>query len=304
MNFSIETSGLSKRYGSVRAVDGIDLQVPEGSVFGFLGPNGSGKTTTLRMLLGLIRPNRGRVRVNGADLGSNRYAALGKVGAIVEQPALYPTLTGRQTLRMHATLIGRGRGEVEEILALVGLTHAANRKSKGYSLGMRQRLAIGRALLGKPQLLILDEPTNGLDPSGIAEVRELIKSLPERTGTTVLLSSHLLSEVEQMADTCALINKGKLLFQGPLEELKASAGAFLIAEVDDPARAAEVFTNSGLEPNIRGSFVEARCDWDKKGRAALLAALVCAGIEVSYFELKQPQLENVFLELTKPGGEG
>ncbi|MEM9232771.1 MAG: ABC transporter ATP-binding protein, partial [Pseudomonadota bacterium] len=265
--------------------------------------NGSGKTTTLRMLLGLIRPNRGTVRVNGADLDKDRNGALGRVGAIVEQPALYPTLTGRQTLRMHATILGRGKDQVDDILATVGLTHAAKRKVKGYSLGMKQRLAIGRALIGNPRLLVLDEPTNGLDPSGIAEVRELIKSLPSTAGTTVMLSSHLLAEVEQMADTCALINKGKLLFQGPLEELKATAGSVLVAEVDDPGRAAEIFAAAGLSPLVSDDRVEARCDWDRSARAELLSRLVSAGIAVSYFELRQPQLENVFLELTTPSAE-
>lgn len=302
MSLAVHTTGLSKRYGRVRAVEEVELAVPEGSVFGFLGPNGSGKTTTLRMLLGLIRPDRGRVEVNGHDLRSARRAALDRVGAIIEQPALYPSFTGRQILSLAATLLGRGRDQIDELLEIAGLTHAASRRVKGYSLGMRQRLAIARALIGDPRLLILDEPTNGLDPAGIAEVRELIKSLPARFGTTVLLSSHLLSEVEQMADSCALIKDGRLLFQGPLEELKASAGAMLVIEADDPPRVATMLKEKGLDPHIEGARVLCRCDWARAERAALLADLVKAGLAISHFELKKPQLEHIFLELTGPGG--
>ena len=304
MSLAVETVGLSKRYGSVRAVDGIDLQVPEGSVFGFLGPNGSGKTTTLRMLLGLIRPHKGRVRMNGHDVASERSQALGGVGAIIESPSLYPTFTGRQTLSLAATLLGRGRDQIDDLLDVTGLTHAAKRKVKGYSLGMRQRLAIARALMGQPRLLVLDEPTNGLDPAGIAEVRELIRSLPGRYGTTVLLSSHLLAEVEQVADSCALIKSGRILFQGPLEDLKASAGALLIVETDDPGAAAAILASHGLSPEIDGNRVTARCELSREERAALLTALIAGGVQVSHYELKQPQLENIFLELTGPGGKG
>ena len=198
MNLAIETAGLSRAFGSVTAVDGVDLQVPEGSVFGFLGPNGAGKTTTIRMLLGLISASAGTVRINGEDLGAARSAALSGVGAIVESPALYPNLTGRDIMAMAARLGGRSSGEAREMIDQVGLTAAANRRVSGYSLGMRQRLALAHAMLGKPRLLILDEPTNGLDPAGIADMRELIRALPRRLGATVFLSSHLRSPEPQL----------------------------------------------------------------------------------------------------------
>lgn len=301
MTLSIETEGLTRRYGSVRAVDGIDLQVPEGSVFGFLGPNGSGKTTTLRMILGLISPNKGRVRMNGYDLHRNRSKALTGVGAIIEQPALYPSLTGRETLSMACTLLGHSKNLIDPVLDVVGLTHAQHRKVKGYSLGMRQRLALGRALIGNPRTLILDEPTNGLDPSGIAEMRALVKSLPERFGTTVLLSSHLLAEVEQIADNCALIKQGKLVFQGPLKDLKDQAGATLRIETTHPVRVVEALVEKGLKPHAEGDWVSAICDWDRETRAAFLSSLTGEGVAISHYELRDAQLESLFLQLTGTG---
>lgn len=300
-SLAIETSRLSRRYGSIRAVDGIDLQVPEGSVFGFLGPNGSGKTTTLRMLTGLIRPSGGRAMMQGYDLARQRMKALSAVGAIVEQPALYPSLTGRDHLAMACTLLGHSRREIDPILEIVGLTAASRRKVKGYSLGMRQRLALARALIGNPRILILDEPTNGLDPSGIAEMRALIKSLPARFGTTVLLSSHLLAEVEQIANQVALIKSGQIVFQGTMDSLKAGAGSTLMVEVDRPGRVVQLLTDRGLKAHAEGDWVSARCDEDRAGLAALLSALVSDGVGVSHFELRRAGLESLFLQLTGDG---
>lgn len=301
MAYSIETRGLTRHFGKIRAVEDVSLQVPSGSVFGFLGPNGSGKTTTLRMLLGLVKPDTGSVLMNGHDLSAARGAALASVGAIIEQPALYPHITGHQTLKMAAALLGRGRRDIDEMLEVAGLTAAARRKVKGYSLGMKQRLAIARALLGRPSLLLLDEPTNGLDPSGIAEMRELVRSLPARFGTTVLLSSHLLSEVEQMADTVGLIKKGSLIFQGTLDSLKEGAASLLILEATDMAALTSALATRRLSPEDAKGKVQVLFEGGQADRAALLAALIAEGHAISHFELRPPGLESLFLQLT---GEG
>ncbi|WOI54727.1 ABC transporter ATP-binding protein [Parvularcula sp. LCG005] len=301
-SMTIQTKGLTRRFGSATVVDGLDLAVPEGSVFGFLGPNGSGKTTTLRMLLGLIKPHRGVVELNGANLRRNRRQALTGVGAIIEQPALYPSLTGRDALKMTCILLGHDQSRIDPILDVVGLKDAAHKRSKNYSLGMRQRLALAQALIGDPTLLILDEPTNGLDPSGIAEMRALIKSLPARFGTTVLLSSHLLSEVEQVANHCALIKSGKLVFQGPIAQLKADAGATLVIGADKPGRVVQLLGDRGLKGYQEGQRVMAVCDWDEMQLAAFLRTLVEDGLNVTHYELRAAQLENLFLQLTGTGG--
>lgn len=303
MSFAVETSSLSRAFGSVTAVEGVDLAVPEGSVFGFLGPNGAGKTTTIRMLLGLIKPSAGSIRLNGDDLAGRRSAALSGVGAIVESPALYPNLTGWETVMMAARLAGLPRSEARDRLNQVGLSAAADRRVSGYSLGMRQRLALARAMLGRPRLLILDEPTNGLDPAGIADMRQLISDLPRQLGATVFLSSHLLSEIEQTATHCALIDRGKLVFQDRLARLSDKAPVIIALETDKPARLAKRFLEDGVHADRDGAVVRAQLDLDPGSRAGLVSALVAEGYGVSGVWTERPSLEAVFLKLTGRGRE-
>jgi ABC-2 type transport system ATP-binding protein len=237
--FSIETHGLAKSFGAVRAVDGIDLAVPAGSTYGFLGPNGSGKTTTIRVLLGLVNPSSGSWQLLGRRMPSEAMAALPDVGALVEGPAFYPWLTGEENLARIDAMGPDGqrqtrRTRVAEALSRVGLSAAAGRKYKAYSLGMRQRLGLASALLRPRRLLVLDEPTNGMDPQGTREIRHLIRQLGSE-GTTVFLSSHLLSEIEQVCSHAGVMHRGKLLAQGTLAELRATSKPRLRVEVDDPA---------------------------------------------------------------------
>jgi ABC-2 type transport system ATP-binding protein len=222
---AIETSGLTKRFGARTAVDGVDLLVPRGSAFGFLGPNGAGKTTMIRMLLGLTHASAGQMRLLDHPVPAERAAALQRVGAIVEDPRFHTHLSGRENLRIVAAVRGAEANErIAPALARVGLAERADDKVKRYSLGMRQRLGVARCLLADPLLLILDEPTNGLDPGGIQEFREMIRAMVEQEGRTVFLSSHLLDEVEKLCDAAALVDRGKVIPQGPIAEL-AEGGA-------------------------------------------------------------------------------
>ncbi|HEX3582062.1 MAG TPA: ATP-binding cassette domain-containing protein [Thermoanaerobaculia bacterium] len=216
---TIETTALTRRFGTRVAVDDVHLQVPQGEIYGFLGLNGAGKTTTIRMLLGLIRADEGEVRIFGEPF---RREVLARIGALVEMPSLYSHLTGRQNLEVTRRQIGAPKTSIDRSLGVVGLDDDANRLVREYSLGMRQRLGLALALLGSPELLILDEPTNGLDPAGIHEMRDLIRRMPAEHGVTVFLSSHLLAEVEQIAGFIGIIHKGRMVFQGPLAELRGS----------------------------------------------------------------------------------
>lgn len=299
MSYSIETRQLGRDFAGQRAVDAIDLRVPEGSVFGFLGPNGAGKTTTIRMLLGLVRPSRGSIRINGLDLLRQREQALNGVGAIVETPALYPNLSGRDMLELAALAMDCDRAAIPELLDLLQLSEAADRRIGHYSLGMRQRLALARSLLGRPRLLILDEPTNGLDPAGIADMRRLIRELPERFGATILMSSHLLSEIEQTAEHCALIHRGRLVFQGRIESLKSCVPPTLVVDSLAPDRVEAVLSELGWTTRTCASEVRARVDLDAWELAALNRRLVAQGCAVSGLRMERPTLESVFLDQTR-----
>lgn len=219
----IETKNLRKSYGDFTAVDGINLHIPKRSVYGFLGPNGAGKSTTMKIFLGLTKPTEGTFSIDGKKYPGNRMEILREVGSFIESPAFYGNLSGEENLDILRKILGLPKSDVAEALELVGLTQYKNRLAKKYSLGMKQRLGLAGALLGKPPILILDEPTNGLDPVGIHEIRTLIRSLPEKFNCTVLVSSHLLSEIELMADTIGILNHGQLLFEGGITELKNSA---------------------------------------------------------------------------------
>lgn len=236
-SYIIQTDRLSFAYGDLSVLHDVSLQVPTGSIFGFLGPNGSGKTTTIRLLLGLIHSQKGQIKLFGQDLGTQRLSILRRVGALIETPTLYPHLSGRQNLEIGRLARDAKRGQVDKVLAMVGLTQDALRKVSSYSLGMRQRMGIALALLDDPELLILDEPTNGLDPAGIREIRTLLVGLSQSHGKTIFISSHLLSEMEKMVTHVAIVNAGHLLFQGSISELRADQHVRTIGISNDPSYA-------------------------------------------------------------------
>ncbi len=279
----------------MRAVEALDLRAEPGAVYAFLGANGAGKTTTIRMLLGLIRPHAGAVRLFGEPF---RRSLLARVGALVETPSLYPHLTGRENLEIVRRLSGLKRAAADRALEIVHLDGAAGRLVSGYSLGMRQRLGLALALMSQPELLVLDEPTNGLDPAGIREVRELVSGLPSRSGATVFLSSHLLAEVEQVATHVGIIDSGTLLFEGTLGSLHARMRPRLEIEADRPADAAAILASASFaatRPNGSGIVIQ---DADEALAARANALLVGRGIAVHRLQLRSPSLEEVFLSMT------
>ncbi len=299
---AIETSGLTKRFGERTAVDGVDLVVPRGSAFGFLGPNGAGKTTTIRMLLGLTHASAGQMSVLGHPVPAERGTTLQRVGAIVEDPCFHPYLSGRENLRVVAAV--RGPEAVKRIapaLARVGLAERADEKVKRYSQGMRQRLGVARCLLADPLLLILDEPTNGLDPGGIQEFREMIRAMVEQEGRTVFLSSHLLDEVEKICDAAAIVDRGKIIMQGPIAELAEGGTRHeLILGVDDVDRALNALAGSELVREARRSDEGIRVvlSGSTRDAAQINAMLVRAGVGVARLEPVRHSLEQRFLEVT------
>lgn len=295
----VETGGLTKRYGRITAVEDLDLTVRRGEVYGFLGPNGAGKTTTLRMLLGLIRPTSGTATVLGERPGSER--GLSGVGSLVESPAFYPYLSGRDNLKVMARYSGAPKARIDEALGQVELSGRAKDKFKKYSLGMKQRLGVAAALLKDPELLILDEPTNGLDPKGMADMRALIRELG-RGERTVLLSSHMLGEVEQICDRVGVIQHGELLREGTVEELRGGEGLVIRAEPLD-----EAVGVLGALPSVEDVRVEdetLRLAVDPERAAEINQKLVSNGVRVSELRSSGQSLEEVFLELTgSPGQE-
>ncbi|MGW4198079.1 ABC transporter ATP-binding protein [Streptomyces sp. NPDC005004] len=300
----IATRGLTKRYGAQLAVDGLDLSVPAGSVFGFLGPNGSGKTTTIRMLMGLIEPTSGTARVLGRPMPGSTRAVLPQVGALIEGPALYGFLSGRDNLLRYDAADPTAdprtrRARVAAALERVGLAAASGKKSKAYSLGMKQRLGLAAALLQPRRLLVLDEPTNGLDPQGMREIRTLVRELAS-DGTTVFLSSHLLDEIEQVCTHAAVMNRGRLVVQGAVAELAAGAHGRLVVLTPDPADAARVLKEQGVaDVAVEGERVTGAPP--ARDLAEVSAALVTAGVRVRGFTLERASLEDAFVALT---GEG
>ncbi|MBH5335474.1 ABC transporter ATP-binding protein [Streptomyces pactum] len=316
---TIETRGLSKRYRSGQlAVDALDLTVPRGSVFGFLGPNGSGKTTTIRMLMGLIEPTAGKMRVLGEPMPRAARTVLPRVGALIEGPALYGFLSGRDNLVRYdsadPTADPRTRSaRVAAALDRVGLTSAAGKKARAYSLGMKQRLGLAAALLQPRELLVLDEPTNGLDPQGMREIRTLVRELAD-DGITVFLSSHLLDEIEQVCTHAAVMSQGRLITQGAVTELMAASRGRLAVTTPDPAEAVPVLKEHGVtdivvrDERITGELPADAGAGAGGGRgdtpydlADLNAALVRAGVRVRAFGTERASLEDVFVALT---GEG
>ncbi len=302
--WAVSTSALTKRFGSQTAVDALDLQVPTGSVYGFLGPNGSGKTTTIRMLLGLIEPTSGERAVLGLPIPQQARTALPRVGALVEGPAFHPYLSGRANLaRLDAAdrfADPRTAGQrIDAALDRVGLLAAAGKRYRAYSLGMRQRLAIAAALLMPRDLLVLDEPTNGLDPQGTREVRSLIGSLAA-DGATVLVSSHLLAEVEQICTHLGVMREGRLVAQGSVGEVRGAGQSTCQVQTSQPEEAARVLTELGVSEVVAAGGV-VRGTPGEVAPDKIVAALVHAGVGVSGFAVTRPSLEDLFVSLT---GEG
>jgi len=297
-NFAIETVGLTYNFGAQTVVKDLSLQVPVGSIYGFLGPNGAGKTTTIKILLNLLQSPADQVFVFGKEINSNRIASLKRMGALVEQPAIYAHMSGKENLNNRCILLGISKDRGDEMLALVGLTDAADKKAGKYSLGMKQRLGIALALLSDPELLLLDEPTNGLDPNGIIEIRNLMIELTTKHQKTILVSSHLLAEIEKTATHVGIINKGQLLFQGTINELHGLSKPSVKIETDDQAAAINILTTAGAtviqqdEISILVNFA------GKEEMGKLNSLLVQNGLTVYSIAKERKDLEHLFLDIT------
>ena len=303
MSAAIETHRLTRRFKRHLAVDAVSMTVPERAVYGFLGRNGAGKTTTLKMLLGLIQPTEGAARVCGVDVARDRLGAARNVGALLEAHGFYGNLSGRENLDLTRTLLGLPATEIERVLEVVEMTAHARRRVSDYSLGMRQRLGLARAMLGAPPVLVLDEPTNGLDPDGIADMRRFLKSLPERTGATVLLSSHLLGEIEQTATHVGILSHGRLVLEGALDRLKADLAPEIAFQTDDEARAAALAAARGFELAATDEGLVARLNPGEDVRtasAALNRALIEADLAVFSIGPRARSLEGIYREVSAP----
>lgn len=298
-SFIVETQRLDYTFRSGQPIlQQLDLQVPEGSIYGFLGPNGAGKTTTLRLILGLLKNQRGVIRLFGNNINTHRISAMRNTGALIESPSFYLHLTGKENLEVFRLSLGCPRSRIDEVLKIVGLTDAAQKRASAYSLGMKQRLAIAITLLNDPALMVLDEPTNGLDPSGIIETRELIKKLNKEQGKTILVSSHLLTEMEKMATHIGIIHKGKLLFQGSMQELHKMQEdkAIINIEVNDTAKAVDLLKDHSIQYVNGGSLT---VNFESRQRtAAINKLLVDGGVDVYQVSVAQHDLENLFVQIT------
>ena len=294
-NYIIETSNLTKKFGKFLAVDQVNLLVPKGGIYGFLGPNGAGKSTTIRMLLGLIKETKGEVKVFGKSIKEERIAILKRIGSMVETPSYYGHLTAYENLEVTRKILGTEKIEIDRVLEIVKLTDVRNKAVRKFSLGMKQRLGIAQALLGKPDLLILDEPTNGLDPSGIIEIRELIKSLPKDYGITILISSQILSEMELMATHVGIINNGKLLFQGSMDDLRKKQKAVIQLEVEPRADVEMYLKNRGIPYKADKRYLYLEPNYQP---AKINRELIMNGYAVHQLMMKKNSLEEIFLSIT------
>jgi ABC-2 type transport system ATP-binding protein len=296
----LETKELTRYYGQHACVNKVNLSIKRGEIYGFLGPNGAGKTTTIRMLLGLIKPTSGEIRIFGKDLIDDRLTILKSIGSLVESPSYYGHLTAYENLKTIQRVFDVPKKRIDEVLEVVRLRHVSNQLVKEYSLGMKQRLGIATALLSHPKLLILDEPTNGLDPAGIQEIRDLIKELPKKYGMTVLVSSHLLSEIEQIATQVGIILKGELIFQDSIEAIKKKNRPKLKMGTLQLEQAYQVLYKNGWKPIIENNFI-----WlstiDPERIALANEQLVKEGVSIYKLEEVHPSLEDIFLELTGKG---
>lgn len=297
-NYIIETKQLSKDFSGEAAVNQLSIHVRKNEIYGFLGPNGAGKSTAMKMILGLLQPTHGSIRLFDKNFDSNQIALLSSVGSLIEEPSYYANLTGYENLEIIQRLLKLPKENIDKVLKIVKLYEQKDKLVKNYSLGMKQRLGIALAIIKFPKLLILDEPTNGLDPAGIQEIRELIKSLPQKYDMTVIISSHILSEIEQMATTVGIINKGKLLFEGQLTELEEDEK--YLFETSDDALAEQLLMRKGFELEENQSIVLK--DYNKTNIAAAVKVLVANDIDIYQVRMVRKSLEEVFLDMT--GREG
>lgn len=297
-NYAIETVGLNYNFGAQAVVKNLSLQVPKGSIYGFLGPNGAGKTTTIKILLNLLQSPADQVFIFGKEINSHRIASLKRMGSLVEQPAIYGHLTGKENLLNRCILLGIKKSKCAEMLSLVGLTDAANKKAGKYSLGMKQRLGIALALISDPELLLLDEPTNGLDPNGIIEIRNLMIDLTAKHGKTILVSSHLLAEIERTATHVGIINKGELLFQGTIGALQDLSKPAVKIEIDHPEKAINILKNEGIETTQIDDLTVSVSYTDKVAMGKINTLLVNNGVSVYSISKERKDLENLFLDIT------
>lgn len=295
MEWMIETVGLTFAFNGNPVVNNVNLKVPKGKIYGFLGPNGAGKSTTIRLVLRLLKQQKGTVTIFNQDPDAHRISTLSRIGALIEGPALYPNLSGIDNLEVTRLHRNVDKKRINEVLALVRLTADAKRPVKQYSMGMKQRLGLATALLSDPQLLVLDEPANGLDPEGIAEMRETLISLTRDHGKTIFLSSHLLSEVERTADWIGIIKKGELIVQAPLSELRGSADRQLRIQTSSDAKAVELLGSKGLNTSILpdGLLVQADTNDDAASVARLL---IESGIDMYSMDRSSSSLETLYFE--------
>lgn len=294
----IETRDLSYKFASQQVLDNVSLKVPKGCIYGFLGPNGAGKTTTIKLLLNLLHSSQRNIFLFGKELSASRIEILSKTGSLIEQPAIYPHLSGRENLINRAMLLQVNKDRVNDMLKLVDLQNSQHKSAGKYSLGMKQRLGIALALLPDPQLLILDEPTNGLDPNGIIEVRELLQKLTAEQGKTVFISSHLLAEVEKMANYVGIINRGKLLFQGSIHELHSLNASQVSIQVDDLVSAANTLLINGYEADVLAETIQLPFS-SREEMGNINNLLVSNGYTVFSLSQTKQDLEKLFLSITK-----
>ncbi|WP_347239743.1 ABC transporter ATP-binding protein [Polycladospora coralii] len=295
MNNIIETHDLCCQFNRIKSVDKINIQIPEGAIYGFLGPNGAGKTTTLKMLLGLLNPSSGSIKIFGEKMPTNRISILREIGSLIESPSFYGHLSGYKNLKIFASIYGLPNSAIEDVLNIVELTPHANRPVKHYSFGMKQRLGIAIALIHKPKLLILDEPTNGLDPAGIQQIRDLIKRLPTLYNTTVLISSHLLSEVEQIATHVGIIHGGKMLFQDAFDVLRKQQTSYLIIDLEDPSKAYQSMQKTGWDITVNHTAISIRLDTPGQ-KTKIFECL--KNFNIINVKEKHRSLEDIFLDWT------
>lgn len=296
MEHAIETVGLTKSYKGFKAVDGLGIHVRKGKIYGFLGKNGAGKTTTIRMIMGLIRPDTGNILVFGKDIKKDRKWISRNIGAIVETPGFYENLSARDNLDITAELYGADKKRLNEVLDIVQLVNVGKKRVKDFSLGMKQRLGIANALVHSPRILILDEPANGLDPAGIKDMRRLLRSLSEDQGITVLISSHILSEIQQLADVIGIIDQGKLLEETDIEAIKSEGQNCMLLEVDNTDQAASVLREMQLAYKFEQDAIKVFCSKDINSRVN--RNLVMKGINVFNLYSVSQSLEERFLPIT------
>lgn len=297
----IETEDLAFQYSkNEMIISNVNLRIPQGSIYGFLGPNGAGKTTTLKLLVGLLKPQKGRIKIFDKSIENNRIEILKKVGSLIESPSFYAHLTASENLHILQLVYQCSKSRISEVLDIVGLSNVSNKKTGQFSFGMKQRLGIAISLLNNPELLILDEPTNGLDPNGIIEIRELLFKLQKEHKISILISSHLLSEIEKIVSHVGIINNGEIFFQGPLDQLKSRQDkiSFINFETNNIEKTIEIFLKNNLNPIVRNGLVEIK-NIDKELISILNQQLVNQKIYVYQISVVKNDLESIFIDLTK-----